>query len=44
MNDGRDYRIVNLDDHYGGVVTLEVCQLVDLAKELIRHKQGMENL
>lgn len=44
MNDSRDYRLVNLGDHYGEIVTLEACQLVDLAKELIRHKQGMENL
>lgn len=44
LNDGKDHRHVTIKGKSGEPVTMIACDLVDLAKELIKHKNRMENL
>lgn len=44
LNDGKDHRYVTIKSKSGEPVTMIACDLVDLAKELIKHKNQMENL
>lgn len=44
LNDGKDHRYVTIKGESGEPVTMIACDLVDLAKELIKHKKQMENV